>query len=90
MLDAEEALKVGFVDELAEVDQVVPHAIRWLAELLKLAPQAMSTTRRLARRDLAAVFADPGTWLLDEFSEAWFGAETQSSLTALVARLKKS
>jgi 3,2-trans-enoyl-CoA isomerase len=90
MLDPEEALKAGFVDELAEIDHVVPRAILWLSELLKLAPQAMSTTRRLARRDLAAMFADPANWLLDEFSAAWFGAETQSSLNALVARLKKS
>jgi Delta3-Delta2-enoyl-CoA isomerase len=89
MLEPEAALKIGFVDELAEIDQVVPRAIGWLRDLLKLAPLAMSTTRRLARRDLADAFADPGTWLLDEFAEAWFGAETQAVLHALVARLKK-
>lgn len=89
MLESEAALKVGFVDELADVDAVVPRALAWLQDLLKLAPLAMSTTRRLARRDLAEAFADPGTWLLDEFAAAWFGAETQAVLHALVARLKK-
>ena len=49
----------------------------------------MSTTRRLARRDLAETFADPSKWLLDEFAEAWYSAETQTTLQALVARLKK-
>jgi len=90
MLDSEAALRVGFVDELADIDQVVPRALAWLGDLLALAPQAMLTTRRLARRDLAAVFADPSSWLLDDFSAAWFSTETQGSLKALVARLKKS
>lgn len=89
MLDPEEALRIGFVDELADVDHVVPRAILWLQDLLRLAPFAMSTTRRLARRDLVEAFADPGKWMLDEFSEAWFGEETQGVLKALVARLKK-
>ena len=39
MLEAEAALNVGFVDELAEVDHVVPRAIAWLQDLLKLPPQ---------------------------------------------------
>jgi 3,2-trans-enoyl-CoA isomerase len=89
MLDAEEALRVGFVDELAAVDDVVPRAMAWLQALLSLPPSAMATTRRLARRDLADAFADQSRWLLDEFAEAWFGDETQAVLKALVARLKK-
>jgi enoyl-CoA hydratase/carnithine racemase len=89
MLEPEDALRIGFVDELAEVDHVVPRAILWLQELLKLSPAAMSTTRRLARRDLAETFADPGKWMLDEFAAAWFSDETQGVLKALVARLKK-
>jgi len=89
MLDSETALKIGFVDELADVDQVVPRSLAWMQDLLKLPSLAMSTTRRLVRRDLAETFADPGKWLLDEFAAAWFGAETQTVLQALVARLKK-
>lgn len=90
MLESAEAQAIGFVDELAAVDDVVPRAHAWLANLLALAPQAMAATRHLARRDLAQVFADPDRWLLDEFTDSWFGAETQASLQALVARLKKS
>jgi len=89
MLDSEAALRVGFVDELAEVDQVVPRALAWLQDLLHLPPQSMSATRGLARRDLAEAFADPSKWLLDEFADAWYSAETQTTLKALVARLKK-
>jgi 3,2-trans-enoyl-CoA isomerase len=89
MLEPDDALRIGFVDELAAVDEVVPRARAWLGGLLALAPQAMATTRELARRDLAAAFADPRTWLLDEFAEAWYGRETQETLRALVARLRK-
>jgi enoyl-CoA hydratase/carnithine racemase len=89
MLEPEEALRAGFVDQLADVDHVVPRALLWLQDLLKLAPNAMSVTRRLARRDLVAAFADQDKWMLDEFVDGWFADETQGVLKALVARLKK-
>ena len=89
MLDAEAAQRIGFVDEVAAAEDVVPRAIDWLLELLRLSPLAMSATRRLSRRDLVETFADKESWRLDEFAEAWYGAETQDALKALVARLKK-
>ena len=88
MLDANEAKAMGFVDELVAPDLVVPRAIAWLAELLRLAPHAMGETRRLARADIAAVFADPASLPVEDFLDRWFAPEAQSVLTALVARLK--
>ena len=88
MLDSAQAQAIGLVDELAEVDAVVPRARAWLGELLALPAHAMLETRRLARADLAAVFADPGSFRVDEFVEGWFVQETQAVLNALVARLK--
>lgn len=88
MVDPETALAVGFVDELAEPDQVVARALEWLDDLLKLPPRAMRETRRLARADLAAVFADPESLDTEGFLDDWFAAETQAVLKALVARLK--
>jgi len=90
MLDSEQAVRVGLVDELAEADIVVPRALAWLRDLLALPPQAMAATRRLARGDLIEVFADPENLRIDEFANAWFGAETQATLRALVAKLKKN
>ena len=89
MLEPEQALHAGFVDELADAADVVARAIAWLQDLFKLPPAAMAATRDIARADLAGAFADPGTWMLDEFTEGWFGEETQGVLKALVARLKK-
>jgi enoyl-CoA hydratase/carnithine racemase len=89
MLDSDQALAIGMVDELTDMDRVVPRASEWLRELLKLPPLAMLGTRQIARRDLAAVFENPTNFALDEFADSWFGSETQAALKALVAKLKK-
>jgi enoyl-CoA hydratase/carnithine racemase len=88
MIDSGEALRIGLVDALAPADEVVAHAHAWLAELLQLPAQSMRETRRIARADLAAVFADPSKFAIDAFVEAWFSAESQITLKALVAKLK--
>lgn len=88
MLDAEQADAIGLVDELVDIDAVVPRAIAWSSELLKFPPLAMGETRRLARADLAAVFADPRALPAEEFLDGWFAQEAQAVLHALVARLK--
>jgi 3,2-trans-enoyl-CoA isomerase len=88
MIDAEQALSVGLVDELAETELVVGRAIRWLEDLLKRPPMAMSETRRIARADLCKLF-DPALNLRDgNFVESWFSAETQSVLHAMAASLR--
>ena len=88
MLESEQALAIGLVDELVDTDFVVPRALAWLQDLLQFPPQAMGETRRLARADLAAVFADPAQLPVDEFLDGWFAPEAQTVLKALVARLK--
>lgn len=88
MLEGEQAQTIGFVDELVDTDFVVSRALAWLDDLLTFPPQAMRETRRLARADLAAVFADPTTLPVEEFLDGWFAPEAQTVLRALVARLK--
>jgi Delta3-Delta2-enoyl-CoA isomerase len=88
MIGPEQALQIGFVDELAEPDDVIPRAIAWVGELLKLPPQAMSATRRLCRADLIAAVSNPDALPIDDFVNGWFAEESQSVLRALVARLK--
>ena len=88
MIEAAQAHAIGLVDELAEIDAVVPRSLAWLQELLAFPPIAMRETRRMARADIAAVFADPSTFRIDEFVDGWFASEAQDVLHALVARLK--
>ena len=87
MLEAEHALRIGLVDELADVDEVPLRARRWLEALLALPRQAMLETRALARADLRAACAREH-WPLTQFAQVWQRAETQATLHALVARLK--
>jgi enoyl-CoA hydratase/carnithine racemase len=88
MLEAAAAKAVGLVDELVATDLVVPRAIAWLTDLLKLPPHAMTQTRRIARADIAAMFADPDAVHVEDILEVWYAPEAQSVLHALVARLK--
>lgn len=88
LLPAAEALRVGFVDELAPGDQVVTRAVEWCQRLLAFPPGAMSETRRLARADLVALF-DATEGELDLMTGFWFNPETQDALRALVERLAK-
>ncbi|MEE7548022.1 enoyl-CoA hydratase/isomerase family protein, partial [Xanthomonas sp. Kuri4-1] len=50
--------------------------------------QPMLATRATARADLRAAL-EPDLIRLDRFVEAWYGADTQAALRALVARLQK-
>ena len=88
MLESSQAQAIGLFDELANVDAVVPRSLAWLRELLALPPHAMHETRRIARADLAGIFADPASFRVDAFVDGWFAEETQAVLRALVARLK--
>ena len=88
MLESAEARATGLVDEIAEVEAVVPRALEWLRGLLALPARAMRETRRTARADLAAIFADPASFRVEEFVDGWFAPDTQAVLHALVARLR--
>ncbi len=88
MVDSEEALRVGFVDELTEVERVVPRALEWCRQHLALPPEAMAETRRIARADLHSALDEAQRDSDEEFMARWFSDESQSVLKALVAKLK--
>lgn len=88
MIDAEQALACGLVDELTGVDQVAARAVHWLTDLLALPAHAMLATRELARADLHAVWRDIDALPLESFVDAYFHPATQATLQQLVARLK--
>ncbi|MCE3003699.1 MAG: enoyl-CoA hydratase/isomerase family protein [Xanthomonadaceae bacterium] len=88
MIESDEAHRIGFVDELADADAVVARAIEWCRAHLALPPEAMAETRRIARADLHAALDDAQRADDSAFLERWFSDETQTTLRALVARLK--
>lgn len=88
LVDAERALAIGLVDELAEIEHVTTRARIWLEELLPLPRQPMLQTRAMARADLIAAL-QPERIQLDRFIDGWFSPDTQAGLQALVAKLRK-
>jgi 3,2-trans-enoyl-CoA isomerase len=90
LLAPDEALRLGLVDEVAPLDEVVPRAVAWAADLLTRPPQAMAVTRRLARRPLAQAFDALDDAAMDAVVAAWAAPEAQSTLRAIAARLGKN
>lgn len=89
LVDARRAHEVGFVDELAAPDRVVPRAVDWLHGVLALPPKAYARTRALVRSDLVAIMRGTNAADLESMTDAWFSDETQATMRALVAKLAK-
>ena len=89
LLSPEQALAVGLVDEVAPAEQVVERARDWCMQMLALPHEAMTVTRRLARVDMVDLFGSEIDSELGSVIESWWSPSTQSTLRALVDRLKK-
>lgn len=88
MVDAENARRIGLVDEVVDIDSVVQRAAVWLEHLVALPREAMLATRAMARADLIEAL-EPQHIQLERFIEAWYRPDCQQALRALVARLGK-
>ncbi len=88
MVAAEEALRIGLVDELVPAAEVTARAVAWCGELLALPRGPMLATRRTARQDLHEMASEIDDRELARLVDDWFSAETQAGLAAMVARLK--
>lgn len=89
LISPAEALHVGLVDELAPVEQVIERAIAWCKGMLALPPNAMTTTRLEARKDLGVLFASNLDPEVDRVLAGWWHPETQSTLHAIAQQLGK-
>lgn len=87
LVNPETALKLGLVDAVAPLEEVVACAITRAEALATLPPDAMSATRALARADLIALLDDPEVGGAEAVNEVWFSAETQTAMRALVESL---
>lgn len=89
MVESEQALAYGMVDELADAGEVVVRAARWLEELLALPNGPMLATRRMARADVVAALDGFQEAELEGFLAGWYSDDTQRALRELMARLGK-
>lgn len=88
MASAERAHALGMVDELVPLEQVDAQAIAWMQQLLRLPRSPMLATRAIARADLHEALAAEHIQL-ERFIDAWYGADAQAALSALMAKLGK-
>jgi len=90
IMDAQRALEIGLVDELADdPDAVVRRAVDWCERLLALPRPAMVKTRSMSRSDLQRIFENSSEYGVERFVETWFSESAQTTLRALVERLRK-
>ncbi len=87
IMGVEEAHRIGLVDEVVAVEDVVPTTLTWCRRMAAMPPGALRGTRALARRELAAPFVDMRESDLEQFLDEWHAPETQTQLRALAARL---
>ena len=89
LLSSRDAAQLGLVDELAPPEQVTPRALEWCQRMVALPAEAMNSTRRAARADMAALFETNLEPELQHVMETWCSPSTQATLHALAARLGK-
>lgn len=89
LLTPEEALASGLIDRVTDENDVVPAALEWARQMGSLPAQAVLRTRAMARADLVNLVANLGRADYEVMNEAWFSAETQSTLRNLVERLRR-
>lgn len=90
LLSPEQALEIGFVDELADsYEETIDRAVKWCAMHAALPPTAMSRTRSIIRADLITHYDDLTQADVDLFTEVWFSEETQRVMGQVLERLSK-
>jgi len=89
LLSPQDALEIGMVDEGVALERVIDRAVERCQRLLALPADAMTSTRRLARADLVAIFEADLDPELRRVIAGWWSPETQGTLRALVERLRK-
>jgi 3,2-trans-enoyl-CoA isomerase len=92
LIDPDNALRMGLVDELCDAAQVAGRALEVAREICALPRQPMLRTRTLVRRDLVDLFGNPGHALVHEREfgamgvDMWFAPATQDRLRVMFAK----
>ncbi len=87
LFDDDEALRIGLVDAVVPIGDVVPTALEWAERMIALPPATLRKTRALCRRELMRSFRAVDEEQLELFLDEWFGDECQTALRTLVAKL---
>ena len=88
LMPMDEALEIGFVDELVPGERVIERSVEFLNGLLALPSVAMNRTRLTGKAALIAALGESDD--VERTTTDWFGDETQAAMRALVANLGKN
>jgi len=89
LVSPDEAVRIGLVDEVVSLDQVVSRTVEWSRGLLALPVDAMAVTRRSARADFFELFAASFDRELEQVNSTWWSPEAQTTLRVLIDRLAR-
>lgn len=84
MLDPQQALAAGLVDELCRAETLMARALARARELAALPPKTYARTRQLVRRELRQWYEAPAESLEDLMAEGWVNEESIARLRSLV------
>lgn len=88
LMSPAEAYRIGLVNELLPLTQVVPRAVSWGHQIAALPPAALRSTREAARAGLVQLARGKEALSYSHMTEVWFSAEAQAALKAMVERVK--
>ncbi len=88
LVAAEEALRIGLIDEVAPMKHVVDTALAWCERIIEAPVKALSDTRLVMRRDLVEAIRSCREEDTRRLADLWFQPELQAAMRALVERLK--
>jgi enoyl-CoA hydratase/carnithine racemase len=86
LFDADQALDLGLVDELASPDDVLTVARKTAADLAVGDPAAFSSLRELTRGPIAAIMRTREPDSIREFVEIWYSDATRCKLARIEIR----
>ena len=87
MLNPQQALELGLVQEVVPSDELLARAHGKIEQWLACNQDAQVTTKHLFRRQLAQMLEATADRDQKSFLDLWFSDQAQSILQALVARL---
>lgn len=89
LIGPQQALEIGFVDEVVPMADVTGRAVERLASLLRLPDASVQSIRKMARADLEQQFIEPAKLPVTAFIKQFLSTEVQGQLRKIALDLQQ-